>query len=65
VNEVTTESYREGALIISIVDVSQKRIVWQARGHRVIGEKTLPKTREKRIDKAVAVIFRSYPFRYK
>jgi hypothetical protein len=62
VAEVTTENYREGALFISILDQRQKRVVWQGRGEKVVKEGVSAKARKKRIDEAVARIFRSYPF---
>lgn len=65
VTEVTTENYDEGTLVISVLDIRQQKIVWQGRAKKTIKEKALPKAKKKRIDKAVALIFESYPFRYK
>jgi hypothetical protein len=63
VAEVSTEKYGEGTVFINMLDVRQKKVVWQVRATKLLRENSSPKRRQANIDKAVAKMFKYYPFR--
>ena len=59
VTTVDITEYKEGSLIIDLVDASKDQLVWQGIGTARLKED--PKGREDRINKAVAKILEDYP----
>ena len=53
--------YIEGTIFIDLISTESNQLVWQGRGVGTISQDVKPEKREKRINKAVAKIFRNYP----
>jgi hypothetical protein len=62
VRTTSIDEYTEGTIFISMLHEQQKKIVWQARTTGVLKQKK-SEVRTKRIHKAVAKMFETYPFR--
>lgn len=56
---VDIQKYEEGTLIVDLVDVKEKKLVWQGIGTAIL--RNNPKNVEERINKAMANILRSFP----
>jgi len=59
-NKTTVYQYREGTLIIDIMDVASNQLVWRGWATDVISEKSL-KDPEQAINNAVREIFKKFP----
>ena len=58
---VTTVDYREGTLIVELVDAKRKQLVWQGVAEGEIKEKAL-KNPGPALDRAVTKIFSNFPY---
>lgn len=58
--DVTSQSYKKGALIIHLVDTKKEQLVWQGIGSKTLDELP-PENVEERIQKAVKSILAQYP----
>lgn len=57
--EVQTNNYKDGTLLIDVIDTKTQRMVWQGIGNAEINKK--PKNPEKIINKSVAKIMKTFP----
>jgi hypothetical protein len=58
---ISTQTYLDGTLIISLVDAAKKELVWQGTGVKTIDQKATSEQREKNIGDAVKGILAKYP----
>jgi hypothetical protein len=58
---VSTQTYLDGTLIISLVDAAKKELVWQGSGVKTIDQDATPQQREQNLSTAVAAILKNYP----
>lgn len=58
---ISTQTYVDGTLIITLVDAAKKEMVWQGVGVKTIDTDATPEQREKNITTAVAAILKNYP----
>ena len=54
-----TEHYKDGSLIIDVIDANTKKLVWQGTGNKEIDEPI--KDPDKKIPEAVSLIMASFP----
>ena len=52
-------TYTRGALIVDIWDAKKKQLVWRGTGSEIVSDK--PESNAKKIDGAVADMFKRYP----
>jgi hypothetical protein len=60
-SDVSVQSYREGTLIIDLIDAGTKELVWRGWATGTVQENLSSAEREKRIREAVARIMDQYP----
>lgn len=58
---ISTQTYVDGTLIITLVDAAKKEMVWQGTGVKTLEENATPEQREKNITTAVTAILKGYP----
>jgi hypothetical protein len=58
---IDVESYIAGTIFIDLIDDESNSLIWQGRGTGTLQENISPEKREKRINKAIAKIFKKYP----
>lgn len=56
------DSYREGTLVIDVVDSTRKQLAWTGTAASRVSSRKTPEERAQRLDVAVAEIFRKYPY---
>ena len=59
--QVNYDQYTEGTLILSFVDTSTNKIVWQGTGTKTLLENVSPEKREQNINYAVQQVLKNYP----
>lgn len=59
--QINYDQYTEGTMIITFVDASAEKIVWQGTGTKTLVENASTEKREKNINYAVQQIFYKYP----
>lgn len=59
--EINYDQYTEGTMVISFVDASAKKIVWQGTGTKTLIEDLKAEKREANINYAVQQIINNYP----
>ena len=59
--QINYDQYTEGTMIITFVDASAKKIIWQGTGTKTLVENASAEKREKNINYAVQQIFYKYP----
>jgi hypothetical protein len=60
-SDVSVQSYREGTLIIDLIDAGTKELVWRGWATGTVQENLNSEERTKRIQEAVAKIMDQYP----
>lgn len=55
-------SYREGKLVVDVVDAAQNRLVWTGSASEPLRSKQTPQERAAGVDNAVTQIFTQYPY---
>ena len=55
------QPYKEGTLLIDIVDAASKRLVWQASASAEVEEGVTPKERDKRINGIIRAMLSHFP----
>jgi hypothetical protein len=58
---VTYDQYTEGTMVISFVNMSTEKIIWQGTGTKTLLENVSPEKREANINYAVEQILSNYP----
>jgi len=61
-NDVRTVDYKQGTIVIYLVDTATKQMVWQGMAQGTVQKKHLDNP-DKAVVNAVAAIFEKYPFR--
>jgi hypothetical protein len=59
--QINYDQYTEGTMIITFVDVSEEKIVWQGTGTKTLVENASAEKREKNINYSVQQIISKYP----
>ena len=60
--DVDVQQYREGVLIIDMVDAASKQLIWRGFAQKALPEKMPPPEEvEKKVDKLVAAILEKFP----
>lgn len=59
--QIDYDKYTEGTMVISFVDSSEKKIVWQGTGTKTLIENVKAEKREANINDAVQQILNNYP----
>jgi hypothetical protein len=58
---IDIDQYLEGTLFVDMIDVKEKRLVWQGRAVGTIDEEASQQKREQNINYAAKQVFRHYP----
>ena len=61
--QVSYDEYTEGTMLITFIDPSVKKIVWQGSGTKTLLENASTEKREKNINYAVEQILNNYPLK--
>ena len=59
--DTRVREYKEGTLIVDIVDAGSKSLVWRGTGTGVLKKNQTPSERTERIQQVVGAIFEGYP----
>jgi hypothetical protein len=60
-HDVDVYHYREGTLVLDIIDASSKKLVWRGSAQGTLDVDPTPEQRERKINEAVAEILSGYP----